>query len=174
MEKYNKKKIITLLIQFSGIALLIYIDYFIKNIIVENIALYEDVDFIKGILGFTYVQNTGMAWSMFSGHPEVLSIITGILLALGTIYMILPIKRHMIFDITVPLIIAGGAANLIDRVSRGFVVDYIKTLFVNFPVYNFADCLITCGAVVLVIYLIYDMIAEDREEKTEKKKIQDE
>ena len=50
------------------------------------------------------------------------------------------------------------------------VVDFIKTLFVNFPVYNFADCLITCGAFSLIIYLVYEIV---RDTKAEKKKAED-
>ena len=52
-----------------------------------------------------------------------------------------------------------------DRITRGFVVDYIKTLFVDFPVYNFADCCVTCGAFALIIYLIYEIVKESKQEK---------
>ncbi len=167
MIKYNKKKFLTLLIQLFGIAMLVVLDLFIKQIVINNIALYEDVSFINGILGWTYVQNTGIAWSMFDGNPQLLSVFTGIIIFAVFIYLVLPVKRPFAYDICVPVILAGGTANLIDRIMRGFVVDYIKTLFVDFPVYNFADCLITCGAVALIIYLIYEII---RDAKAEKKK----
>lgn len=168
MIKYTKKKFITVLIQLVGIAFFVAADLFIKQIVVNNIALYEDVPFIEGILGWTYVQNTGIAWSMFDGNPRLLSVFTGIIIFAVFIYLILPVKRPLAYDICVPIIVAGGMANLADRIMKGFVVDYIKTLFVSFPVYNFADCLITCGAFALIIYLIYEIVRDSRKKTPSK------
>ncbi len=165
MKKYTGKKLITLVLQYLGMAVFIGADLFIKQIVVDNIALYEDVKFIDGIIGWTYVRNTGMAWSMFDGNPQLLSVFTGIIIFAALVYLALPKKRPLAYDIIIPFILAGGAANMIDRITRGYVVDYIKTLFVDFPVYNFADCLITCGAVALMIYLIYEMVRDSKKEK---------
>lgn len=168
MKKFTRKKLITLALQYIGMAVLIGIDLYIKQIVIDSIALHEDVKFIDGILGWTYVRNTGMAWSMFDGNPQLLSVFTGILIAAALIYLALPKKRPLAYDILIPVILAGGAANMIDRITKGFVVDYIKTLFVDFPVYNFADCLITCGAFALMGYLIYEMVQESKKEKLKK------
>ena len=170
MEKYTKKKIITVIIQYMSIAVLVAADLFIKKIVIDNIALYEDVKFIEGLYGWTYVQNTGMAWGMFNDNPALLSVITGVAVLLILVYITLPVKRAWAYEICIPMILAGGLANTIDRISRGFVVDYIKTLYVDFPVYNFADCLITCGAAVLMIYLIYEIVRDTKKEKREKMK----
>lgn len=170
MEKFTKKKIITVIIQYVGIAVLVAADLLIKKIVVDNIALHEDVKFIDGLFGWTYVQNTGMAWGMFDGNPVLLSVVTGIAAFLILIYITLPVKRALVYDICIPMIFAGGLANTIDRITRGFVVDYIKTLFVNFPVYNFADCLVTCGAAVLIIFLIYEIVRDTKAEKERKMK----
>ncbi|MBE6716506.1 MAG: signal peptidase II [Ruminococcaceae bacterium] len=171
MKKYTKKKIIILVIQYMGMAMLIGIDLIIKKVVVDNIALYENVGFIEGLFSWTYVQNTGMAWSMFDGNPELLSVFTGILIFAALVYLAFPLKRALAYDICVPVIIAGGAANMIDRMTRGFVVDYIRTLFVDFPVYNFADCLITCGAAALMIYLIYEIVRDSKNEKKKKAEV---
>ena len=165
MKKYTKKKVLTLFLQMTGMAVLVGIDLLIKKIVVDNIALYEEVGFIKGLFSWTYVQNTGMAWSMFDGNPALLSLVTGIIIVAVLIYLILPLKRPLAYDICIPIIVAGGTANMIDRMTRGFVVDFIKTLFVDFPVYNFADCLITCGAFSLIIYLIYEIVRDTKAEK---------
>lgn len=58
--------------------------------------------------------------------------------------------------------IAGGAGNFVDRVARGFVVDYIEPTFVNFAVFNFADCCVTVGAALLIIKTVYDLIRENK------------
>lgn len=165
MKKYTGKKIITLVLQYLAMVVLIGIDLLIKQKVVDTIALYEDVKFIDGFIGWTYVRNTGMAWSMFDGNPKLLSVFTGIIIFVALVYLALPKKRPLAYDILIPVILAGGAANMIDRITRGYVVDYIKTLFVDFPVYNFADCLITCGAVALMIYLIYEMVRDSVKEK---------
>ena len=62
---------------------------------------------------------------------------------------------------------AGGLGNIIDRVFRGYVIDYIEVLFVDFYIFNFADCLVTCSAFLIVFYEIYSVY---REYKTKKVK----
>ena len=168
MKKYDKKKIITIAVQLGAIALLVAIDLIIKKIVVDNIALYEKIGFIDGLYGWTYIQNTGVAWGNFNSNPQLLSVFTGVIIAAGLVYLALPAKRPLFYDICIPLIIAGGLANTIDRVYRGFVVDYIQTLFVNFPVYNFADILVVCGAFLLAFYLIYEIIRDAKAEKMKK------
>ncbi len=168
MKKYDKKKILTVLFQLTGIAVLVFIDLFIKKIVLENIELYEKVGFIDGLFGWTYIQNTGVAWGMFDSNPQLLSVFTGIIIAIGIIYLVSPLKRPLAYDICIPIIIAGGLSNMVDRIMRGFVVDYIETLFVDFPVYNFADCLVVCGAFSLVFYLIYEIIRDSKAEKLKK------
>lgn len=165
MEKLSKKKLITTAIQLAAIAVLTAVDLLIKNAVIEKIPLGEDVRFIDGILGFTYVRNTGVAWSMFDGNPQLLSVVTGCLIFAVFVYLLLPVKRPFAYEICIPVILAGGIANLADRIMRGYVVDYIKTLFVDFPVYNFADCLITCGACALVIFMIYEIIKDEKNKK---------
>ena len=166
--KYNKKKILTVAVQLAGIALLVGADLLIKKIVLDNIDLYEKIDFIEGLYGWTYIQNTGVAWGMFDGNPALLSAVTGAIIVIGLIYIAGPFRRPLAYDIFIPMIIAGGLANMLDRVMRGFVVDYIETLFIDFPVYNFADCLVCVGAFALVFYLIYEIIRDSSAEKLKK------
>ena len=114
---------------------------------------------IKGVFGLTYAENTGAAFSMFSSSTDMLSLVTGIALTAVLIYIVF-FRKPLVYDICLPFIVAGGLGNLIDRMTRGFVVDYLHTLFVNFPIYNFADCLITVGAFLLIFYLIYDLVKD--------------
>lgn len=151
--------------QTAVIAVLIGIDYLIKEIAAEKLADGEIHVFIRSFLGFAYTQNTGAAFSLFSSSTNLLSVFTGILIVAGLVYLFVPSKRPAAFDICIPLIIAGGAGNLLDRLTRGYVIDYIMTLFVDFPVFNFADILITCGCFALIIYLIYSIYADAKKEK---------
>ena len=146
-------QVITLVI----IAALIAADQIIKLVVLEHLAPVESITLIDRFLSLTYVENTGAAFGSFSSHTEVLSIFTALVLAVGLFYLLKGKVRSKLAYACLTVIIAGGISNLLDRVFRGFVVDYIEPLFVNFAVFNFADILVTCGAFVLIFYLIYDM-----------------
>ena len=66
------------------------------------------------------------------------------------------------------MIIAGGLGNLIDRLFRSFVVDYIEPLFIDFAIFNFADILVTCSAVMLIIWMIYGIYKDAKKDKVQK------
>ena len=68
---------------------------------------------------------------------------------------------------SVVMIMGGGLGNLIDRVFRHFVVDYIEVLFIDFPVFNFADCFITVGEFVLIGYLLWDIFRDFKKGRSE-------
>ena len=63
------------------------------------------------------------------------------------------------------LMMSGGLGNIIDRVFRGYVIDYIEVLFVDFYIFNFADCLVTVSAILLIINQIYEMVKENKTKK---------
>ena len=154
------KTIVKPVIQFAAIAALIGIDHWLKNVAAVQLADGQVHTLIKGFLGFCYAENTGAAFSMFSSSTTVLTVFTGIALIGGVLALALIKKKPLIYDICVPLIIAGGAGNQLDRLTRGYVIDYIHTLFIDFPIFNFADCLITCACFAVMIYLIYDLIKD--------------
>lgn len=123
------------------------------------------VPFIPQILDFKYTENTGAAWSILSGKTLLLSVFTGILLLALLILLFKGIFRRPMEWISIVLIVSGGLGNLIDRIFRGYVIDFIHTLFMNFPIFNFADCCVCVGAcLMLLAILIYDM--KDRKEGT--------
>ena len=68
----------------------------------------------------------------------------------------------MILNVCLVLIIAGGVGNVIDRILYGYVVDFIEPLFIDFAVFNFADCCITVGAFMIIFYEIYELITEKK------------
>ena len=130
-------------------------DQFTKFLTVANIALYQDVEFIPGFLGLTYVQNTGAAFSSFEGQQWLFALIFLVFTA-AIVYEY--VKKSMPFTNferwLIAAIYAGGLGNMIDRVRLGYVVDMIETEFIRFPVFNVADCFITCGCIVLMVSLI--------------------
>ena len=137
-------------------ALIVIIDQITKYLTVSLIPLFSRVDFIPGVLSLTYVQNTGAAWSMFEGMQWMFALIF-LVLTVAVLYEYfkapLPFSRFERWCIAA--IYGGGLGNMIDRVRFGYVIDMIKTDFMNFPVFNVADCFITCGCFAMIFSLLF-------------------
>ena len=164
----KSKKYIVFAVQMVAAAVLVFVDQWLKKLAVEHLMGKEDIILIKNFIGFSYAENTGAAFSMFSDNTMALSVVTLILLVGGILAMLFMKPQGKLVNICAVLIIAGGAGNLIDRFANAFVVDYIKTLFIDFPVFNFADILVVVGCFVLSGYLIFDIIKEEIEKKRAK------
>ena len=132
------------------------LDQLTKFLVVENISLYGHVEFIPDVLSFTYVQNTGAAFSSFRGM-QWLFLVVFIVFTAGVVWEFS--KKKMPFTTferwCIAAIYAGGLGNMIDRLRYGYVVDMVKTEFMNFPVFNVADCFITCGCVLLLVHMFF-------------------
>ena len=130
-------------------------DQFTKYLTVANIALWEDVPFLPGLLQLTYVRNTGAAFSSFEGQQWMFAII---FLVFTVLIFWEYFKKPMGFTTfergCIAAVYGGGLGNMIDRVRMGYVVDMIETTFIEFPVFNVADCFITCGCIGLMVHLI--------------------
>ena len=131
-------------------------DQFTKYLTVANIPIHGHVDVLPGFVGLTYYQNTGAGWSLLEGQIWLFALI--FLAFTAFIIWEFPQKRWNLKNFErwcIVAVYAGGLANMIDRVRLGFVVDMIKTEFMNFPVFNVADCFITCGCILLMLHLIF-------------------
>ena len=131
-------------------------DQFTKYLTLANIPLHTDVSFIPGFLGFTYVRNYGAAFSSFQGQQWLFALIfLAFTLAIIWEYYKSPMGFNKFERWCIAAIYAGGLGNMIDRIRFGYVVDMIETLFMDFPVFNVADCFITCGCFALMGSLIF-------------------
>ena len=131
-------------------------DQFTKYLVLQNIPLHSHMDFLPGILNLTYVQNTGAAFSSFEG-AQWLFVLVFVLLTIAIVWEFSG-KRWPFTNFERWLIVAiygGGVGNMIDRFRFGYVVDMIQTLFMDFPVFNVADCFITCGCFALMFSLFF-------------------
>ena len=130
-------------------------DQFTKHLTVTNIALWEDVPFIPGLLQLTYVQNTGAAFSSFEGQQWMFALIfIALTVMIFWEYFKKPLEFTTFERWCIAAIYGGGLGNMIDRVRMGYVVDMIETTFIEFPVFNVADCFITCGCIGLMVHLV--------------------
>ena len=109
---------------------------------------------IPGVLGYRYTQNTGMAFSLLSGKPWLLGLLSVIVLTLGA--LVIRSYRPDRLTCTACMLILGGAlGNMVDRFFTGYVVDMIEFLFVDFAVFNVADAALTAGCVLLGFSLLF-------------------
>ena len=131
-------------------------DQLSKFWIVANIPLYTEIPALKGVFCLTYVQNTGAAFSSFQGMQWLFALIF-VLFTVGVVWCFwknsMPFSKFEKWCIAV--IWAGGLGNMIDRLRFGYVVDMVKLEFMEFAVFNVADCFITCGCIALIVSLVF-------------------
>jgi signal peptidase II len=140
---------------FFIVCFIVLIDQISKNYIYQNKVQYESpVPIIDGIINFTYLENTGIAFGLFSSM-EASSIFFIILPIIITFYLISLLQdkefQSNSSQISLLLIIGGAIGNIIDRIFRGYVVDFIQFDIDIFPyVFNIADSSVTIGLLFLL------------------------
>lgn len=140
-------------------AVLIAADQCIKYWAVTDLMPVGTKDFIKfgnvDILGFNYVENTGAAFSSFSGARVFLIVLTSLMIIALSVWAVRDKNKHPFMMVSTAAVIAGGVANLIDRIRLGYVIDYFEVRIFNFAIFNFADVCVVLGAICLVVYIVF-------------------
>lgn len=136
-------------------AAVVALDQLAKILVMTGLSATDTLHVIPKVIDFVYVKNTGAAFSIFSNNTALLAIIS-VLFCIGVgFYWYKTKPQNRFFCLALTLLFAGALGNAIDRVFRGFVVDFISTAFIRFPVFNIADIAITAGAVILAVYLLF-------------------
>lgn len=114
----------------------------------------QSIPVINGIFHITYIHNKGAAFGMLSEKIYILILITVVILIIIVIFFLKTRKMKGVFMLHLAMaIIAGGAlGNLIDRVARGYVIDYLD--FRVWPVFNAADIAVVLGALFMIYYIV--------------------
>ena len=147
MNKFQTK------IYFVSLSLfIILIDQFTKYLMFFNYNIYVNKDLILFKLDF--VKNYGAAFNIFSGSRIFLSIIS-IIFSILLLYLILRKNTSKSIDMySYSFILAGTVGNGLDRIIKGFVIDFINLNYIDFPVFNIADISINIGFI-LILYSIF-------------------
>lgn len=142
----------------------IILDQTTKLLITSLLKLNEIVNVINGFFSITYVRNTGAAWGMFSNNTLLLSIISILFLIFFIKYIEELSKVSFFYEIAFGLIVGGIVGNLIDRLFRGYVIDFFRFIILdyNYPIFNIADTLIVIGVIILIINFVRDDLIEKR------------
>ena len=135
---------------------IVLIDQFTKYIILYNKKLLINKDFL--LFKIDFVKNYGAAFNIFSGSRIFLSLIS-VFFSILLIYLIFRKNSLNSFDLySYSFILGGTIGNGIDRIYKGFVVDFINLNIINFPVFNIADISINIG----FIFLMYNIFRNNR------------
>ena len=141
-------KIQTKLYFFSLSIFIVLIDQFTKYLIFYNHKIFLNKDFL--IFKLDFVKNYGAAFNIFSGSRVFLSLIS-IFFSILIIYLMFRKNTLNSLDLySFSFILGGTIGNGIDRIYRGFVVDFINLNIINFPVFNIADISINIGFIILL------------------------
>ena len=131
------------------LALLCLLKYFVLDVILNSSLQYE-----SKLFTLTPVFNTGAAFSILTSHTQLLVYLSFIVLAgvaFWVVYYAQTLSKPEI--VAVSMLFSGVMLNLYERVTLGYVIDYIKLNFVSFPIFNFSDVAIVSGAILYIIIL---------------------
>lgn len=155
-------KITAKILKYAFLVFVLFgIDQYTKRLAVIHLKEGKAFILIKNILSFSYLENSGAAWGVLSGKITLFAIFTCILIILIILIMFRLERmagiKYRILQLDMVVLLAGAVGNLADRLINGYVVDFIKTDFIDFPVFNIADCYVTLAMIVLTIFLLFFM-----------------
>ncbi len=135
--------------------LIVLVDQIAKYFVCADLQPLGTVPVVEGVFHWTYAENTGAAFSMLRGQTVLLTVLP---MAVCLVLAYLLIRKrvdHPLGFWALVMILGGAVGNLIDRIVRGFVVDFIDVRIINFAIFNVADIFVTVGAGLLIVYLIF-------------------
>lgn len=135
----NRNKIKNFIIVFS----IILFDQLTKFLFMN-----KNITIIPNVLKFTYIENTGAAFGIFERNVVL---VTNIILVIGILIFLQNNSKNDLNNIPFILMISGSIGNLIDRILRGYVIDFINVTLFNIPIFNISDISIIIGFTLLIV-----------------------
>lgn len=141
------------------VVILVFLDQYTKLLAAHYLKGKESVSILDGVLELRYLypENIGIAFGMFQGKVELFSLIS--ILLFGVIlwfFLKIPKERYYLPLLSVSfLMFSGAAGNFIDRVFRGYVIDFIYFSLIDFPIFNLADVYVVCAGILLVLLVLF-------------------
>ena len=151
---FNNKFNLTLFFLFLTLVIL---DQVTKALVINFFNLYDSVVLLP-IVNLTFVVNYGFAFGLLNNPSLNQILVSLVILAIIIYFLYLLIKtQDKIFQLTLTLILAGALGNFVDRIFRGFVIDFIDIYIgkYHWPAFNIADSCITLGFIVLMINILF-------------------
>lgn len=141
----------------AGICVLTLFDRWTKSLAVKFLMGKSPYVIWEGVLELCYSENRGAAFGILQGQQTLFLVIAlGVFAAILYAVIKLPAgPRFVPLELSMTVIAAGAAGNLIDRVSRGYVVDFVYVKLIHFPVFNVADCYVTIATGVMMVLFVW-------------------
>ena len=137
-------------------AVLVGIDQLTKYLVTSNMQLGQSIPVIDGVFELLYHRNPGAAFGILPNQRWIFITFTFIvMLVILVILMSGKFRKYKLANAAGVLILAGGIGNMIDRLASGYVVDFLYAKFINFPIFNFADCCVVIGAALLLVAFLF-------------------
>ena len=154
-----------------GLVLLLIFDQWTKLLAISHLKGQADIELLPGIFSLHYLENHGAAFGILRDQQWVFLILAAVFLVAAVIlYLRMPFTARMIpLRIITVFIAAGAVGNMIDRLFRHYVVDFLYFSLIDFPVFNVADIYITCCAVLLVLFVVLYYKDEELESMVQRK-----
>ncbi len=112
-----------------------------------------EIPIIADWLELTYIQNTGVAFGLFAGVPQLFTVTSLVIVAAAIWFYLKHVdEANGWLPVTLGLIVGGAIGNVVDRIRFGYVVDFIKTFDGRFPVFNIADSSIVVGVLLMATF----------------------
>ena len=154
-----------MILNIAIIVLCVILDQVSKMLAVAHLTDISTFPIIENVLHFTYVENRGAAFGMLADHRWVFMILSTIGILAMFIWQSVNRRDIMWNRVALSFIIGGGIGNMIDRVSLGYVVDFIDCRFIDFYVFNVADSFVCVGCAMYVIGVLWQTINEKKKAK---------
>lgn len=153
----------------AGIGLIL-LDQGTKLWALSSLKSIHNMTVIEGFLDLTFVENRGVAFGMFSGKRWLILLLTAAIAGmLLYFYHSLPRrKEYAPVRASIVLVLAGAVGNIIDRLFRGYVVDFFEFTFFEWPVFNVADIYVVAGVILLMFLILFVIKDEDIDLKKKK------
>ncbi|MCQ2414350.1 MAG: signal peptidase II [Clostridia bacterium] len=162
-----KKLPASLYVLYSAvIALGILADHVSKVLAVKYLLPVSDFPIIRDVFHLTYVENRGAAFGMMADRRWVFIVFSAVAILALTAYLYIGgFSDSKLSGFSVAMIISGGIGNMIERLGRGYVVDFINFEVIDIAVFNLADSFICVGAGLLVLALVIEIVKEEKDKK---------
>lgn len=138
-----------------GVIVIALLDQLTKLAVLRYVRPVETIPLLENIFHLTYCENRGAAFGILQNRFGLFFCITIFVLVAVTVYMVVKRPRNLCFNLSVTMLVGGALGNLIDRIFRGFVVDFFDFRLIHFAIFNVADCFVVCGAILLAWYMIF-------------------
>lgn len=154
------------------VAVIVGADQLTKYLVIQHIPEGESIPVIEGVLHWTHIKNDGAIFGWFDDSRWMFMVLSavGIVVMIGMlVYWVKKEPKDKVMQLILTLLIAGGIGNMIDRCTLGVVTDFID--FCAFPnlwkwIFNVADCAVTIGGCMMVVWLIWSFIVEIKKKKS--------